>query len=103
MAPASGISQPTVNGIQRITAERCAREAKCDNIGSDRKYSSQDDCQSRIKDDAYDALSPPGCKAGVDQKELNECLEAIRDEECGDVLDSIERVAECRAAVLCAD
>lgn len=103
MAPASRVSPPTARSIERITTARCAREAKCDNIGADRKYSSREDCNSRIKDAAYAALGPPRCKKGVNQDQLNECLAAIEDEECGEVVDTIERVIDCRSIVLCAD
>jgi hypothetical protein len=103
MAPASGVATPTARSIDRITATRCSREARCDNIGSERKYSSREDCQSRIEDDAYDSLGPSECKTGIEQAQLNECLAAIQSEECGDVIDTIERVAACRSSALCAD
>ena len=48
-----------------------------------------------------DDLNAKDCPYGVDQKELNECLEAIRKEECNNPLDTISRLAACRTSDMC--
>lgn len=48
-----------------------------------------------------DDLNPSECRAGVDRGELRECLEEVRNESCGNPVDTLERVVACRASDLC--
>jgi hypothetical protein len=101
--PASGVATPSARSIDRITLARCEREARCNNIGHERRFESREDCHDRLSDRAYEFLGPAECPKGIDPAQLNECLQAIQDEGCGNVIDSIERVAVCRIDSLCAD
>lgn len=38
---------------------------------------------------------------GVDRRALSVCLKEVRDEGCGDPLDTLARLASCRTAALC--
>jgi hypothetical protein len=42
------------------------------------------------------------CPAGIREKELSDCLQAIREEDCGNPLDAIARLNACRSGNLCA-
>jgi hypothetical protein len=97
MVPASRV----LPAAESIADARCAREQKCNNIGADRKYSSMSDCLTRVRNDWKDDLNARECPAGADQKELNECLAEIRNEDCNDPLDSLGRIAACTAAQIC--
>lgn len=89
------------SAIDRIVAARCAREATCNNVGADKRYGSRDVCAQKIKADMRDDLSAKDCPAGIDQKELNECLESIQKEDCNNPIDAISRLAACRTSDLC--
>ncbi|AUX23799.1 uncharacterized protein SOCEGT47_043290 [Sorangium cellulosum] len=92
---------PVGSAVDSIVAARCDREARCNNIGADREYANRDACDSSVRSEWRDELTFGECPGGIDAKELNECLEAIRDEECGSPLDTLGRLAACRASDLC--
>jgi hypothetical protein len=105
-----GTNQPSANGVKKgleaatvnqIAEARCAREAKCGNIGVDKEYASTDLCRQKIGIDWSDEISAYDCPAGVVQKELNECLEAIKGEECNSPFDTLGRVVACRSSDIC--
>lgn len=87
--------------IDRIVAARCAREATCKNVGANKRYESQEACSQKINIDMKDDLKVSECPRGIDQKELNECLEAVQKEDCNNPIDSLNRLAACRTSDLC--
>jgi hypothetical protein len=89
------------SAAESITEARCAREQRCENIGADKKYSSFADCSARIKNDWKDELNARECPGGVDQKELDECLASIRNEDCNSPFDTLGRLSECMVAPIC--
>jgi len=91
----------TGSAVESITEARCARESRCDNIGADKKYSTMEDCSARIHDDWRGDLDARSCPAGVNDSELDECLNEIRAEECSSPFDTLERVAACTAGQIC--
>src|SRR5690242_3208610 len=81
----------TANSATESIAEaRCAREDRCTNIGSEKKYSTTQDCLSRIRDEWKDDLNARECPNGVNRSELEECLAQVRDEECSSPLATLE-------------
>jgi hypothetical protein len=89
------------SAIERVVAARCAREATCKNVGPDKHYASDDACQQKLRSDMRDDLNMKDCPSGIDQKELNECLDSIRKEDCSNPIDAISRLAACRTSDLC--
>jgi hypothetical protein len=89
------------NAREAIAQARCAREARCDNIGGDRKFTSTDDCTARIREEWRDDLSARECPAGWNESELNECLREVRFEECSSPFDTLSRMAACTSAQIC--
>lgn len=87
--------------VGKIVAARCARESACNNVGVDKHYTNPQACTQKIGADMKDDLNAKDCPAGIDQKELGECLEAIRTEQCNNPIDSISRIAACRTSDLC--
>jgi hypothetical protein len=87
--------------VSRIVASRCAREATCNNVGVDKRYQNTAGCTAKIRSDMKDDLNAKDCPYGVDQKQLNECLSAIRKEECNNPLDTITRLNDCRTSGMC--
>lgn len=86
-----------------IAESRCARESRCDNVGVDKDFSSMEDCIQRVHADWKEELNSRECPAGINETQLNECLNEIRDEECSSPFDTLERVAACTADQICAD
>jgi hypothetical protein len=92
---------PNESAIDRIVAARCAREATCNNIGTDKDFTTREACSQKLRGDMRDDLGAKECPHGVDQKELNECLESIQKEDCNNPIDMIGRLAACRTSDLC--
>jgi hypothetical protein len=91
------------SAVESIAEARCARESRCDNVGSDKKFSSMEDCIARVRDDWKNDLDARACPSGVNETQLDECLSAVRAEECSSPFDTLERVAACTASQICAD
>lgn len=91
------------NAVARIVAARCEREASCQNIGQDKRYASAGACSHEIAGKMQGDLKPSECPGGVDGKQLEECLTAIRKESCRNPIDAISRLAACNTPGLCLD
>jgi len=92
---------PNESAINRIIAARCAREAACNNVGSDKHFTSHDVCAKELRSKMRDDLNANECPRGVHAKELDECMESIRKESCNNPIDAISRLAACRTSDLC--
>ncbi len=94
-------STTNAKAVASIVEARCDREARCSNIGADHKFKSWQECQQKITTKSSEKIGAPECPGGVDSYELSECLTEIRNEKCGNPLDTLERVAACNSADLC--
>jgi hypothetical protein len=96
------VKVPAATGAREaITSSRCHREQRCDNIGEGKKFSSSGDCSDRINAEWKDDLNARECPNGVNQQQLDECLTAIKNEDCGNPFDKLERVSACTVGQLC--
>jgi hypothetical protein len=88
---------------ESIAIARCDREIKCNRVGVHGKYPSRGACVAELKRDIRADLTSDACSDGVREKELSDCLQAIRDEQCGNALDldAVIRIKACRADNLC--
>jgi hypothetical protein len=91
---------PTV-AVASIAAARCDRELRCKHIGTREKYRTRGDCMADMQRDKREDLNGDACPAGIREKELNDCVQAIHDEDCGNPLDAITRLNACRSGNLC--
>lgn len=89
------------SAVDRITAARCAREVTCSNIGADKHFATNDKCVSEVKSRLDADLGPNDCPDGIDAKQVDECLDAIRKESCTNPMSTVARLAECRTSSLC--
>jgi len=87
--------------VSSIATARCDRELKCKNIGTNKTYLSTNECITKLQNDKRTDLNADQCPGGVSDKDLSSCLKAIRDEDCGNPLDSISRLTSCRSGALC--
>jgi hypothetical protein len=99
--PALTPASRTRSAAEQIAESRCEREQQCGNVGNDQKFSSAQDCLSRIQNDWKDDLNGRQCPGGINQKELQECLGQIRAEACENPFDTLARITECTAAQIC--
>jgi len=99
--PAGPPTASNDRAISAITDERCDRDLRCNNIGPDKKYTSRDECVRKLTDSGYSSLGPTECRSGINQSELSQCLQSIRNEQCDSPLDTLERLAACRSGKLC--
>jgi hypothetical protein len=100
---AEPVASEGASATDSIAEARCARESRCDNIGADKKFSSMEDCITRIREDWREELGARECPGGINETQLNECLAAVRAEECSNPFDTLERVAACTAGQICVD
>jgi hypothetical protein len=94
----------TANNEQALTAiatSRCERENRCNNVGAGKKWASVETCRSDLMTKGRDELSAAECPGGIVQKELQECLGEIQNENCNNPLDKLGRLAACRSSDLC--
>jgi hypothetical protein len=98
---AEAVKGLTAASVKAITEARCVREEKCGNIGPGQDYSSARACQEKISADWRDELNAYDCAGGVVVKELNECIEEIKNEDCSSPFDTLGRVVACRSSDLC--
>ncbi|WP_437746711.1 DUF6184 family natural product biosynthesis lipoprotein [Sorangium sp. So ce302] len=89
------------SAVDSIVAARCDREARCNNVGQGREYASKDACAIRIRAEWRDELNFAECPGGIDSKELNECLQEIRNDDCNNPFDTLGRIVACRSSDLC--
>ncbi len=97
----TGAKLANVAAVDKVVAARCEREATCKNVGVDKRYANAQVCSQKLHADMKEDLNAKECPHGIDQKELNECLEAIRKEDCNNPIDTIGRLAACRTSDLC--
>ncbi|CAN5717659.1 hypothetical protein BH09MYX1_BH09MYX1_00180 [soil metagenome] len=84
----------------KITGARCAREDRCNNVGAGKKYDNSDACIKEVGQNTMSDLKDSEC-AGVVTKELDECLDEVKNQACNNPIDAITRVAACTRAQLC--
>lgn len=103
MTTTTGVPAPIANqsAIQQISTARCNREQACSNIGPGRSYENADICKQKLEYDTRATLRQQDCPNGVGQGELSRCLDDIRNETCGNALDTIARLASCSRSNLC--
>ena len=93
----------TRSAAEQIAQARCEREQQCGNIGSDKTFSSSQDCLARVRSDWKDDLNSRECPGGINQKELDECMAQVRAEACGNPFDTLARITECTSGQICVE
>lgn len=89
--------------LSELVDARCTREERCNNIGSGQKYASKPDCMTKVREDWRDDLQSRACSNGVNQSQLSDCLDKIRNDSCSNVVESLSRWANCRQSEICKD
>ena len=84
---------------EAIAEARCDRQVSCNNVGTDRRYSSLEDCLTRVWTGWQSDLVESECPNGIDPQQLDACLTDIRVLECSAELESLDMLPAC--AQLC--
>jgi hypothetical protein len=92
---------PNGPAIASIIEARCEREARCENIGPEKRFLTRAACVEHVRDNSQNKLNTKDCPGGIDSKALDSCLKQIKDEDCGDPIETVERVATCNSVDLC--
>jgi hypothetical protein len=87
--------------VDRLVASRCAREVSCSNVGADKHFTDGETCVREVRKKTLESLGTSECPSGIDGRELDECLDAIRKESCTNPIDTVGRLAACRTNKLC--
>jgi hypothetical protein len=87
--------------VGKLAAARCDREQSCNNVGAGAKFVSRDVCMDDMRGSLANDLNTYNCPRGIDEGQLDRCMTAIRNEECGHPLDTITRMDKCRTGTLC--
>jgi len=87
--------------IETIASARCAREARCDNVGAGKRYVSREGCLTELRGGEMNELTTTSCPRGVDQRALDKCLGDINGERCENAFDSFNRLNSCAKDSLC--
>jgi hypothetical protein len=87
--------------IDAITNARCEREARCNNVGQNKTYVSNEGCLTQLRGEAMNSLTASSCPQGINGPQLDKCLADVRGERCENVLDTIGRLANCNTTALC--
>jgi len=83
-----------------ITLARCEREVRCQTVGDDKEYATEDDCVTRLKPGTERELEAGECPRSIETARLGACMEAIRKEKCDSPRD-LSSIGRCSAATLC--
>jgi hypothetical protein len=102
LAKAEPVASETASANDQLAEARCTREVRCNNVGADKRYSSLEDCLTRVWTEWQGDFDASECRAGVDAAALDRCLTEIRVLECSSPLESLEQIPACQAGGLCA-
>jgi len=101
--PARGGGPSVQSALQSYAEARCNREAHCNNIGVGKRYRNVQTCISdQINDRSQSWEGSTQCRShGINQEHLRECLSAVRTQDCGNPIDDISRLTQCRVGEIC--
>jgi hypothetical protein len=83
-----------------ITLARCQREVRCNHVGAEKEYVTEEDCIARLEPGTERELEASECPRSIAPPQLGACMEALRGEKCDRPRD-LAHIKECSAAVLC--
>ena len=92
---------PADDAVARLTAGRCQRELDCNTIGMGKKFDDLGACEREVGHDLKSELRPANCPYGVRGDRLEQCLQELRNEKCGNPLDTVSRLTTCRTGRIC--
>jgi hypothetical protein len=92
---------PATSAVASFAAAECDRQVRCNKVGPNQKYTSRDDCISKQQSDKHKSINDKVCTGGINEANLNRCIQAIQQEGCGDPMLSMERQEACKTDSIC--
>lgn len=89
------------SAVARVAVARCDREVRCNRVGAKERYASRSECIAKWESDRREDLNRAECPGGIDERQLESCVDSVQSESCGNPLDAIERLNACRTGKLC--
>jgi Family of unknown function (DUF6184) len=96
--PVRGTAASAADEIAQV---RCAREIGCGNVGAGKEYESERACLTSVQSEWREDLNARECPGGINRKELNECLQEIRNSDCKNPIDALGSIVACRTSDIC--
>ena len=87
--------------VASIALTRCDRQARCNNIGPNETYKTRVECVSKMQSDDGKSINASACPGGINEGNLNRCLQALREEGCGSPIGALERLESCKTDSIC--
>ena len=91
-----------VTATARISGRRCDRFEICDPFGDGSRHPSRADCDISEYARAKAELPEADCRNGIDDAKLRACIDAIAQQPCITIVDSLQTLDACKTATLCA-
>lgn len=101
-SPVTLPADPNDDAIDRITAARCRHELGCNTVGAGTRWPDDAACRRETRQNMQADMQRSECHVVLTDK-VQSCIDSIRNEACGSVLDAIGRVSACRKNNLCED
>jgi hypothetical protein len=92
----------SVETAREAAAQRtCDYYARCNEIGPGRNYESRDTCLTKQRSNWLDLWSTDACVNRINSANLDMCLRAIDNTQCGNVLDYLATLSKCQRSDVC--
>jgi len=103
--PSTGVTSQQNGADQavadRIATARCSHERTCNNVGPGRTYASAAACKDEISASTFNDLNAYNCPHGIDQKQLESCVQSLATRDCGLSLKTLTESDQCKASGMC--
>jgi hypothetical protein len=97
--PWAGESQAGDMDARMLSEALCRREMRCNQIGDNKKYSSTEECESKLQSEGSTLLQ--SCNGSVNRDALTQCTTAIQSKSCDSKLSGLSDFDQCRTSTLC--
>jgi len=92
---------PADDAVNRLTVRRCERENECKNVGEGKRYEDNGNCEREVAHEIAAELRPAVCTYGVRGDRLEECMQTLRKEKCGNPMGTVSSLTTCRTGRIC--
>lgn len=90
-----------VTATARISGERCDRADVCDPFGAGKRHPSRAECDAAEYERTKAELPEPKCRNGIDGAKLRACMDAITQQDCTALGNSLQSIEACTSETLC--
>jgi hypothetical protein len=99
--PATKPKMTPAAAVGSLAAANCDHQVKCNDIGPNKKYKTRAECVTDTVKDKSGSINANACPGGINEENLNYCVKALRDADCGNPLDILTRGEACKTVGIC--